>query len=493
MLKKILDSIESYFVKIDDQIKEIKSYSFASKSYELLIRKIKKSIDKIYAHFTNSMSSIRENLKQNEIDDFKYNIDDYNRMAFYFKSFIIIDFIISLFKNFYSMNIHQGNFTLIEEISLNNDNLELTIFPYPHRIIKFNYGYKNISKILEFNNEKKENSKNKEFHSYFIPYFNQDDILMNCALGHEFGHFFEEKKEIAERIKKELIERKILVKEKIFDLLKKEKPHIIEEDWKQKIIYDKYMNPFFEKWREQCKNWLTELISDRIGLKVIGLPSFFSFIELLLLKNPYKYGSYDEYPPNWLRIKSMIGEIRTNIMDKINDLIIIDKKKKGNIEIGKFLNKRIDFIEEEFFKKNIPTLNQFENRTVTIINSDLVKSLIEEEVDKLINNGFIKDYLYSEQNLKDIVKLIELIDNYITPNEIINSKKKVSTPANLISIINAGWFYYLYLMKNHYELFVRDEEDYKRKAEVIQKLNNLILKAIELSRIHKYAQKILEN
>jgi hypothetical protein len=72
--------------------------------------------------------------------------------------------------------------------------------------------------------------------------------------------------------------------------------------------------------------------------------------------------------------------------------------------------------------------------------------------------------------------------NIIPPNEVIDFKKKETTNTDVVSILNAGWEVYISHMddfaKNYQELTYQSN-----KLKCDKKLNELLLKAIELNEI----------
>ncbi|PWB52626.1 MAG: hypothetical protein C3F06_08740 [Candidatus Methanoperedenaceae archaeon] len=84
---------------------------------------------------------------------------------------------------------------------------------------------------------------------------------------------------------------------------------------------------------------------------------------------------------------------------------------------------------------------------------------------------------------KEIPALVLSIEHFITPNEIIDIYERTNKPANLISILNAGWIFYLTRKEKLFENL--KDNTLEGKLTIISKLNDMILKAIELSQAHE--------
>ncbi len=500
MLDQILNSIDLYFYKLKNQIKELLSHSYISDDYSLLISKLQNHNEKIKDHFIEKTKSIRDQLRSGTEDKLSFEKDDYSEIAFYFEYINSFNFFISNIKNSSNINIHQGNFILTKEITKYiSEDSNFLILQFPIGIgVSINYGYMNISEYLNKFNKFSKEKEVKDFLLFFIPYFNQEDIFDNSALGHEIGHFIEEKYGISSQIINFLISKQILHKNKVENIVKKRNPQILPQEWEDQINYDIFITPFYNKWVTKTKKWINEIVCDIIGLKIFGLPSFFAFIDIMFLTNPENPGSI-KHPPNWLRIKYLIREIRKTIYSDLEELNIEEESKsklKGQDKIidnlGKRIQKRIDFISDKFSKNNQITTNKLDLIIVNIIDSEEVQEKIDEILGALAKDRSIKEFNYSDEVIKEIVLLIKLLREYITPNEIVDIQEKESRDADIITILNSGWFFYLYKLKIHYDLFNVKEDEYEEKSRIQQKLNNLILKAIELSNIHKKAKEKLD-
>lgn len=498
MLEHILNSIDYYFFKLKNQFKELKSYSYFTDDYIELISSIERYFNVFYDDFLKTSKNIREKAIKEEKKDITYFDEKEYKTAvkFYLDCFKTINILISNIREAKNIHFHQANFIFLEEFISENSRFIIL----PNRV--YNYGYTNTPKL--FANDIETYEKEIDYYDFFlIPYFNKEDIFNNTSLAHEIGHYVVEKYGLWSEIREdpdiikfinEIIDRDI-------------KNHYSVEELKDSMKKFKYRAKCQEDWKEKLK-WINEILSDIIALKLFGLSYFFAYIEILFLSNPKSLGDKD-HPPAWIRLHYMLNEIEKNIEGSITDLVYKDKSDNGNIidDIGHKLKQIINFIKKNFSKKE--KSNDSDKDLIELVYSDYIHKLLNSKIDKLIEEGKIEVYSYKLHN-NEIIYLMNLLDEYITPNELIIDDKghlsmfedrdinldnwslrDISKPADIITILNAGWFYYLCRIGNHYKLFDIKETEYEEKSNTLQRLNNLVLKAIELSNIHKYAKEKL--
>lgn len=81
---------------------------------------------------------------------------------------------------------------------------------------------------------------------------------------------------------------------------------------------------------------------------------------------------------------------------------------------------------------------------------------------------------------KEVWKLVELLDNGISPVEIKDANKRSIKPASMVSILNAGYVFFLAHMDRLYSM-LKNSGDINFKA--VAKLNELLLHAMQASTI----------
>lgn len=479
MLEHILNSIDFYFLKLINQFGELKSYTFLTNNYNRLILNLEKYFQNKYDEFLETGKHIRRITSievKKEIT--YYNEQDYESNAkFFLDYFKVINRLISNIKNARNISYHQANFILIKKFLIEKS--RFIILP----TISYNYGYGNTPRI--FKRDKLDYEKEiDDFDLFVIPYFNQGDIFVNCILAHEIGHYIEENYGLWDKIKVANI-----ITDHVENIIKQEiEKRLVKEDRHNTIKKAMIRGDLLAKWGKRLRKWGKEIICDVIGLKLFGLSYFFAFVEVSFLTRPRSLGD-EAHPPNWIRYHYMIKEIEHVIQENIKDLVYEEENGK-TMNFGLKLIELIRFIKENFSKEQ-EAEDAFDKDVINLIFSVDFYDLIMFQINNLFAKEKIKEYSYKEHN-EEIIYLMTLLNEYITPNELIIDKEKMITePADIITILNAGWFFYLCKLKDHYKLFDVKENEFKEKAKILQRLNNLILKAVELSGIHKDAKEQL--
>lgn len=478
MLKKILDSINFYFYKLENSIEELTAYSFYSDDYEDLIsilRVFNKKFKKRYLKFNHEIL-LELKTKKKSIDVYKENFIKINRFFQYFR---FINGIISFIKNSKDFYIPQGVFFLLKEFTKNiSKNSRFIIYLE----FELNYSYANLSKHLNDFASILKMKKIDDFLLFSIPYFNREDILSSTILGHEIGHFLENKCKLMKKISSKITKDNIFEKKKIQNLIEINLKLLQKQISNDQLIEQIFKTPlerfFFEVWTETTLKWIKEIISDKIGLRIFGLSYFFALLDLFLLKDPYKKYS-ESHPPPWFRLKTLINDIESGEYLKDIDLLVLDGEN-----IGEKVKKLISFVKNNFSIVIKPEKDVIYNSVINIIDEELLK-YIDYKLDESL-----KKYYYTF-DVNEVIYLMNLLKEFVTPNEIIDVEQKSSKAAKIISILNAGWLFFLFEMDIHYKLFDLNEKDTEKKMKIRQKLNNLIIKAIELSKIHEELNKRL--
>ncbi len=480
MIFQIIDSINFYFYKLRLQIDELQSYSYFAEDQYKLISKLKKFNKKFQKKFLKEYLEISKNLKSgiNETEIYE-DINKY--ISWYFQYFKLFNEYLSVIRRAENIKINQGIYLLIENfIKKISQKSRFIIFPK----FNINCGYldisNNLNKFTSVLNEK----NIKDFLLFQIPSFNQNEILNNSILGHEIGHYIEEKNFLSANLINSMTALKVLTKKKI-DHIAKEKFES-EKKLDKDLEYEDYLFEFYQNWIDKkVVPWMKEIFSDIIGLRIFGLAFFFASFDTFSQTQSYGGGNH---PPTSLRLEFLINGIKKTIWDKLDKFKLEFTDEKGEEEeLSSGLRKKIDFIEKKNLEE-IKSYNQVNEVTMKIFETEELSERLYETVNDLVKNGFITEYSFSSEEIREIIYLMKLLEEYIIPNE-----NEISKPANVISIINAGWFFYLFKMETHYKRFGVDLDDLTyemidKKMLVNQKLHNLLLKAIELSKIQGQLQ-----
>lgn len=477
MIEGTINSLNNYFFKIKNQLENLHAHSFTTEDYYHLIDKLIIFNNRVYENFKVLLKKFTDN--PNELNPSEENFSNYySDLEIYFPYFSIFRQIIGFLTNTKNISINSGIFILLNYFMTKlEEDTNFIIYPS----FQLGCGYLNLNTILDKFSIKLKGFNGYELPIFSIPFLNNEEIFFNSTITHELGHYIEEKFKIYNSIEKELIDdfyenpdiRNILIDR--YEKRKKEEP--MADKW---YLTQQIKSGVFEEYIKRLKKWVKEIISDIIGLKIIGLPYFFGFIKTVLINYPDSPGS-DEHPPPWLRFYFLNEEIKENYITTIKKIAI----ENPDINIGKLFMEDIKVFENYFNKVKA---NQFENK-IKLIECNIISNLnykdpIINVFQQLYSKSQFKIYQYNEENKNQIITLVKLLNNYITPNEIIDIRSRKSKPADILNILNAGWLFYVYLIDSHYKLFNISKFDFHKTPIYQQKLNNLILKAIELSQIH---------
>jgi len=488
IIKEFLNSSLFYFYKLENLINEIKTYSFYSEDYMDLINILSEFNEIVTNNFRELKSKIIEKIKTSSpIEIYNENVVQLNRFNLFLKYF---NQIISIFINAENFYIHQGIFILIENFTKKISKISRFIiypfFPSSKSGMRLNYAYKNLLDFFRKFDKEVEKPEIEDFLLFSIPTLNKEDLLSSCLLGHEIGHFINEKNQIGRNITSE----KFMDYQSIFRTNYNKWIKELQAK-KPTLKFDLHMESvFFKIWFRIISNWIKEIICDKIGLKLFGLSFFFAFLDFIYINNPYNKGT-EKHPPNWLRLKILIDEIQ----DKDGEISKFIKNYKIDQDfIGEKIKNIISFVQKNFTEekqeKDEIIQKMKEKVEIAIVRESAIKELNNRKFyHKYINSKLdecIKEYCYKFK-IDDMNDVIKLLDLYIIPNEIIDFKKKNSKAVNIITILNAGWLYFLFKIKNHYNILKN-----LNKMEVRKRFNELLLKAIELSNIQQKIDKILK-
>ena len=282
-----------------------------------------------------------------------------------------------------------------------------------------------------------------------IPAVEANHILIHGILSHELGHALYAKANLAQELLPNIKVRDDLIQGVLASITGEQKaPPPLSELVLRKNITDRVT--------ERITNWVMELSSDLIGIRIFGPAMFFAGVHLLSSFSHLDRASAS-HPPTRLRVKLM------------------ERLLKGLYEVEKWDSTLQQFLKDwdEIAVSPINARSSVDRIALESINADVVIDLLLAKSDAL---GPIPPYS-KEQWAKDISELTPHFLALIPPGEDGSSDKP--TPVMLTSIINAGWHVYLcHFDKFRAQLPASDAVD-RLKSE--KKLHELVLKALEIS------------
>ena len=298
-----------------------------------------------------------------------------------------------------------------------------------------------------------------------FPSAEKDNVLLHCIFGHEIGHFIDEVQGISSDILKDVKIDEKLLEEVVTQVSKtkfKAEQHGREEITLNYFIEEEKLKADFrEDITKQLGRWIEELISDALAIHLFGPSYFFAFTEFILTQQDLDKSSKDHPSPR-IRISLLLDELKERGYYNVFD-------KKTTHEIKKWR----DFLS--YTKEG-------EKGHLQKLYDSSMKSTIPKIKEK--TNIAVKEISYTHQMFKsDTPMLTSSLLYLIPPNELVNIKEKGTKPASIVSILNAGWVFNLTQMDKLYKMLRASSPEEKLQAKY--KFNQIILKAVELSEIHR--------
>jgi hypothetical protein len=290
---------------------------------------------------------------------------------------------------------------------------------------------------------------NENFSILSFPDIYRDNIVGNISLAHEVGHFV---------INVENLVAKIIPNVMVdFTRFSEYVDGFVQQPSSQIASRDAILEERLQFLLSLLKNWIQELLADMIGFYLSGPVFLFSLTEVILSTSAYDHAS-DRYPPSSYRLELILKEIK--------------KKQFINKIADKYYKDRIsDHIQST--EKYLLTLHVQHRNTILEIAFDAVRS-VENLIRSIADAVTSSMHQYTPDDFGgDVCKLIGKLEQVIPPAE-----TERGTPANIISILNAGMIY---------KRIWIDKTDV-RKQEVIEQtehtINALVLRSIEMSVLH---------
>ncbi len=322
-----------------------------------------------------------------------------------------------------------------------------------------------IEKSLEFA---------KKLTIFWFPLAHKDNMLLNSLLGHELGHFVNEERQIVDKLIAKITIPPAEIEE-------------IAEEWlktklraeKKEIKIDDYFG--VETARAQVKKdvvqkisgQLKELVSDAVAFCIFG-PVF------LIAQNNYLTSlSNLEHKAKGYPSARMRLEFLVDLFYSMGYTAALEGGKKSENPTHQEISKKFAEVVEAI--KGIM-------KKRAIVNEDKEEGLVYASIYRLkkdlwneVQNAVKGQEYTAEMFANEVFKLTDIIDSFVPPAEI-----KLESPADPVSILNAGMLYELTSMEKMHEM-LKDNTNEERLS-TRHKLHKLIMKAGELSQIQTMLQ-----
>jgi len=305
-----------------------------------------------------------------------------------------------------------------------------------------------------------------------FPKVESNYVLLHCMVGHEIGHGLYQEKNLGEvliplvTIDKSALDQiaKVIIETESQGQDVSGKQQLSETELGESLRVKELLTKLINK---VIGNWVEELAADAFGICIFGPAYFFAFINFVSAIQLLRSSSYTHPSPS-IRMKLMWHLLKSDQKDSADSLsferIFEDKTK--------------DFVQQwvKVASKEGPPLHPIYD----IVEKSITPIIICHICSKVIEGMNGSEYTIQKYQ-KNISTLCDLIKNLIPPNEMVDFKQKKTTSSDVVSILNAGWEVYLSFMdefSKNFEVVYKDN-----KIECDKKLNELLLKAIELSEI----------
>lgn len=296
-----------------------------------------------------------------------------------------------------------------------------------------------------------------------FPSIFKDNLVAHSSLGHEIGHFIISKYSLADIFTPWIILDSTLMNQ----VVEKEMSKIKSGRNKEQTAFQPAAIKFFtnKRIRENISKGIEELVSDLIGLKILGPVFLFASTEFLLTDTP-KFFAGQEHPPPAFRLKILIDEFKSkNYLSKI---LTHQNKLKQTVE---GLVKIIEDFITPFEISKYELEYQIQLKAWMKIVPQLTK-LVDDTINKIEKLGYAPNSFGTETST-----LIDKLKQLIPPCEIEQTK-----PANLVSILNAGMIFKL----THEEFLSKPPEN------IGSTIDSLVIRAAHQSEIQRNVQLAME-
>lgn len=320
----------------------------------------------------------------------------------------------------------------------------------------------NIDAILSFADK---------FAIFWFPLAHKDNTDLNVLLSHEIGHFVCQERQTVSRIK-----NKVSIDSNKIDEIAQEWLQTELTAEKKEIKIDDYFGletaktQVIKRVLNKLSAQLEELIADSIAFNLFGPAYMIALCNFLTTIADIDLEPKG-YPSSRTRISFLIQEFENS---KYNEALKDVMESKSNLK-QQAAKAFADIVEtwKEIIAKEKPTPVDKESELVAQVVDSTRTSLSREAKD--ITGA--RQYT-CEQFVGEALKLLDIINSLVPPAEI-----SFETPANAISILNAGMLYELTLMENMHRM-LKDENTEDRLA-TIHGLHKLIMKAVEASQAQR--------
>lgn len=333
---------------------------------------------------------------------------------------------------------------------------------YQHNFLIINWGERLQKYIEDLDIDIEDLPPPKTYFILSFPAVFKENIVSNSILGHELGHYLIQNHKKTVSTESPKIEYTGKFKKFIDDILNDIKRHQeITKSIPENFLRQEFEYYYNHQIKSQVEYGSEELLSDLIGFRLFGPVMLFAMFEFLLIDTPSHSIGNMGHPPPSLRIQTLIAELhKSGYLNEIKD----PKLKKPIMKLIKNI-------------ENFIAMKPSDSKLEDLIKIEAWKSVIPKL--KVNADDITRGMKYDKKTFgKDLPILIEKLSDMVPPCEI-----NQGTPADLISILNAGMIFRL----NWQKLIKKPETTSKPKTrsdsvvKIEPKIDTLVLRAAEQS------------
>jgi hypothetical protein len=313
-----------------------------------------------------------------------------------------------------------------------------------------------------------------------FPYSAAQDVLANCVLFHEMGHYIYENTGLQKQFSDDV--------EKDIDNLIKRDSAIIQ------------LTPFPLSGRKWLINevgkfllrWSDEIFADIFAIRILGPAFHLAFLEMeqILPANVSRNTTFSKYPADFYRFKLHIKWLSKEGWEDIikhrtpSVFKQLRECEKLNVLNNDFSIKHNFFTQDSEKNKNPDSATEEFEGFVTTQEKNLHKWIFEE-FEKFVSiiEGDISNKISGFENAaNDFNKYDSFVTSYlkhgVVPSTIYNDQKQECHP-NPTTMLNSGFFFYLGEMESLLKMVINKDSDIDKRMNYEKRLNDWLAKGIE--------------
>lgn len=302
-----------------------------------------------------------------------------------------------------------------------------------------------------------------------FPYCAAQEVLVNCILFHEMGHYIYEKTNLEQQFLHDIESNltTFVQDNKIIEELKPKDPDLA---FKKLFIYVGGL----------MSSWADEIFADIVAIRILGPAFHFALLvlEQILRTDIKRNRNFSRtHPADDFRFKIHAKWLNKGIWD---DII---KDRKPDVFDRLKECEKLEFEKEDFSISCEPPLGEdkdLKEKLHTWMFEEFEKMVVkveEEALAKTAGQEPISDFNKNKNESNDSL-ITKALEHGVVPSTVYDKKKQKRHP-NPTTILNSGFFFYLGNMDSLLEKVESSDSDIDKRMNYEKRLNQWLAKAIE--------------